>query len=382
MKKLVVIPSEEIQEYIDKGHTRLREYYNPGGYFNEVYLLSPKEKFAREQFGMKIIPVSSARDYAKKIESIKPDIVRAYGGYWANLYANKYTPENYPVLVSLHDTDPLICFDFIRYSSHVICMTGAVKRLAISKGVLDSKISILPNRVTLNDFRPNTSFSEEWKIFQNEKYILHIGRRGPQKNLETVIKSLGLIPDEIKLISIGQGDNSNYESLAKKNNVLDRCIFIDSIRNDQISQFYSNAIAFVLPTRWEGFGVVFIEAASCGVPIIASNIAPINEILKNGENALLVDNFDSYIEISKAINYLLSNNSLRAKLSVEGIKLSKRYERESVNKLEIEIYKKVISEFTCRVRPNNIFSFSKSIKSIISYSVYRVRNKINKVFFK
>ncbi|EHE6926715.1 glycosyltransferase family 4 protein [Vibrio cholerae] len=382
MKKLVVIPSEEIQEYIDKGHTRLREYYNPGGYFNEVYLLSPKEKFAREQFGMKIIPVSSARDYAKKIESIKPDIVRAYGGYWANLYANKYTPENYPVLVSLHDTDPLICFDFIRYSSHVICMTGAVKRLAISKGVLDSKISILPNRVTLNDFRPNTSFSEEWKIFQNEKYILHIGRRGPQKNLETVIKSLGLIPDEIKLISIGQGDNSNYESLAKKNNVLDRCIFIDSIRNDQISQFYSNAIAFVLPTRWEGFGVVFIEAASCGVPIIASNIAPINEILKNGENALLVDNFDSYIEISKAINYLLSNNSLRSKLSVEGIKLSKRYERESVNKLEIEIYKKVISEFTCRVRPNNIFSFSKSIKSIISYSVYRVRNKINKVFFK
>ncbi|HDG1730342.1 TPA: glycosyltransferase family 4 protein [Vibrio cholerae] len=382
MKKLVVIPSEEIQEYIDKGHTRLREYYNPGGYFNEVYLLSPKEKFAREQFGMKIIPVSSARDYAKKIESIKPDIVRAYGGYWANLYANKYTPENYPVLVSLHDTDPLICFDFIRYSSHVICMTGAVKRLAISKGVLDSKISILPNRVTLNDFRPNTSFSEEWKIFQNEKYILHIGRRGPQKNLETVIKSLGLIPDEIKLISIGQGDNSNYESLAKKNNVLDRCIFIDSIRNDQISQFYSNAIAFVLPTRWEGFGVVFIEAASCGVPIIASNIAPINEMLKNGENALLVDNFDSYIEISKAINYLLSNNSLRSKLSVEGIKLSKRYERESVNKLEIEIYKKVISEFTCRVRPNNIFSFSKSIKSIISYSVYRVRNKINKVFFK
>ncbi|EMV9259568.1 glycosyltransferase family 4 protein [Vibrio cholerae] len=382
MKKLVVIPSEEIQEYIDKGHTRLREYYNPGGYFNEVYLLSPKEKFAREQFGMKIIPVSSARDYAKKIESIKPDIVRAYGGYWANLYANKYTPENYPVLVSLHDTDPLICFDFIRYSSHVICMTGAVKRLAISKGVLDSKISILPNRVTLNDFRPNTPFSEEWKIFQNEKYILHIGRRGPQKNLETVIKSLGLIPDEIKLISIGQGDNSNYESLAKKNNVLDRCIFIDSIRNDQISQFYSNAIAFVLPTRWEGFGVVFIEAASCGVPIIASNIAPINEMLKNGENALLVDNFDSYIEISKAINYLLSNNSLRSKLSVEGIKLSKRYERESVNKLEIEIYKKVISEFTCRVRPNNIFSFSKSIKSILSYSVYRVRNKINKVFFK
>lgn len=377
-----MIPSEEIQEYIDKGHTRLREYYNPGGYFNEVYLLSPKEKFAREQFGMKIIPVSSARDYAKKIESIKPDIVRAYGGYWANLYANKYTPENYPVLVSLHDTDPLICFDFIRYSSHVICMTGAVKRLAISKGVLDSKISILPNRVTLNDFRPNTPFSEEWKIFQNEKYILHIGRRGPQKNLETVIKSLGLIPDEIKLISIGQGDNSNYESLAKKNNVLDRCIFIDSIRNDQISQFYSNAIAFVLPTRWEGFGVVFIEAASCGVPIIASNIAPINEMLKNGENALLVDNFDSYIEISKAINYLLSNNSLRSKLSVEGIKLSKRYERESVNKLEIEIYKKVISEFTCRVRPNNIFSFSKSIKSILSYSVYRVRNKINKVFFK
>ncbi|MUL16631.1 glycosyltransferase [Aliivibrio fischeri] len=377
--KLVVIPSESIEEYIQKGHTRLQEYYNPNGFFSEVYLLSPKETEYREEFGMTIIPISSPKHFVKTLRCISPDVVRAYGGYWANRYANKYTPLDIPVIVSLHDTDPLICFDFIKYSNHVICMTNAVKKLALKKEVKLKNISILPNRVSLDDFEPNTDFKKEWEHLSGTRYILHIGRRGPQKNLETVIRSMVYLPSDIKLISIGKGDNRVYETLAKSINVDKRCIWIDAVKNNELSQFYSNAIAFTLPTRWEGFGVVFIEAAAVGVPIITSNIEPMNEFLIDEDNCLLLSNHESPEELSDKIKEIDSDKKLSSKISMNAIDLSKKYERNKINEEEIEIYMKVISSKSMRYKIPLILEAFLSLKSFYTYVIYRVRNKVRKV---
>ena len=71
MKKLVVIPSDPIHAYEAKGTSSwIKDYYNPQGYFDEVYVLSPLEKNKTEKYGLKIIPVSNNVDYKKKLRAI------------------------------------------------------------------------------------------------------------------------------------------------------------------------------------------------------------------------------------------------------------------------------------------------------------------------
>lgn len=375
--KLVVIPSEKLSDYTNKGLVNLKEYYNPNGYFDEVFLLSPLEKEERFEFGMKIIPIKNSKSYKKKLLEIKPNVVRAYGGYWASRFAI-FNTSDIPVVVSLHDTHPWICYDSIKYTDHCICMTEAVRKLALKKSVNSERVTVLPNRVSLENFPPNSQLIDEFEYLNNTRYILHIGRKTYQKNLETVIASLVEIDKDIKLVCIGMGNKDRYVRLAKELNVLERCIWLDSVPNDRLSGFYSNSIAFVLPTRWEGFGVVFIEAASSGAPIITSDLAPMNEFLKDGENALLLKDCESVLETSEKIKMLINNSNLRSKIINNAIETSQLYSREKINSEEVGIYKNVIKTPQVRSRPTLLHKVIIYMKSLMTYTIYRIESKVRK----
>lgn len=79
-KILVVIPSDRLQDYEDRGYFDLAGYYNPNSFFNKVFCLSPLESGISDKHGMTIIGVSP-KIYRKVLKVIKPVCVRAYGGY-------------------------------------------------------------------------------------------------------------------------------------------------------------------------------------------------------------------------------------------------------------------------------------------------------------
>src|SRR2546422_4783059 len=90
--RLVVVPSDPIEAYERAGYDWLERYYNPQGMFQQVFALSPLEKGERQAYGMTIIGVKE-QDFSDMLRKIRPDVVRAYGGYWpADLVCRRRLP--------------------------------------------------------------------------------------------------------------------------------------------------------------------------------------------------------------------------------------------------------------------------------------------------
>lgn len=347
MKKLVVFPSDPMDAYIEKGFSfeHLEDYYNPGGYFDEVYCLSPW-KSTRETFGK--IKCIQARPYQFKkiIKQIKPNVVRAYGGYWCADWAAISKVKGIPTVVSLHDTNPRLIYDSVRYADAIVCMSKSVKDAAINLlNLPDKNIWIMPNRIDTDLFsykESNAKAEELTKRFGEGKHLLHVGRKVEQKNLDTVIKALSVLDDSYKAIFVGKGDTAQYEQLAKECGVADRCYFVESVPNDELPYWYSWCDCMCTPSRWEGFGLVFIEAAACEAAIVTSNVGPMNEYL-NRENAVLVDDYENPAAIADAIRSVLeSDQDEIKKIRKNARAVGLRFTKEAVDRQEIEIYQKVM----------------------------------------
>jgi len=184
------------------------------------------------------------------------------------------------------------------------------------------KVIVIPPGINLNKFYPSKrdiNLLKELNIPENSKIILTVCRLSFEKNIETLIKSFNKISKEnIFLVIVGKGDQKKYlEELVKKLNLSKKVIFTGE-RKD-IERFYSIADLFVLPSTYEGFGLVYLEAMASGVPCIALKpdypniIIASNEVIDDGVTGLLVDPYslDSLVE---KMDRILSDDDLKCKL--------------------------------------------------------------------
>lgn len=355
MKKLAVIPTNTLERYEEKGiASQLETYYNPHHFFDEVYLLSPKENRVRYEYGMKIIP-TRPEDLHRRLKELDIDIIRAYGGYWACSMACENKVPGIPVIVSVHDTNPITLFDSIKNADLVFCMSKTVKNFVLKKYKNSNRIWILPNRV---DFNTMCYKSEDEISFLNDKYqfkykILHVGRKTEQKNLDTLIKALRLLGKDYCIITIGKGDIEKYKRIAIKETVIDQCIFIESVKNEDLPCYYSWADCMCTPSRWEGFGIVFIEALACKAIVITSDIGPMNEFIKHQHNGLLVKNYENPKALAEMINLACTNKELRNKIKKNARLSVKKFKKSKINAMEVNYYNKILE-----MKTNQVFKLS------------------------
>ncbi len=345
IRRLAVVPSDPLQAYVAKGReSLLQDYYNPGGFFDEVYCLSPLETEEVHKYGMVILP-TKAEELAGRLRDLDIDVIRAYGGYWACDFACQNKAAGTPVVVSVHDTNPDLLFESIKQADFVMCVSNPVRNLVLSKGVLPGRIIPFANRVDLDIFKPSRdpqARSDFEKLFPGKYRILHIGRRQEEKNLDTLIKALAYLPEEYTAIFIGQGDLEPFTRLARENNVVDRCHFIDSIPNQLLPEYYSFCDCFCTPSRWEGFGIVFIEAMACEAVVVTSDIAPMNEFITNGVSGVLVKNYEDPLSLAMAIRRVCTYESLRKKLKSNARQAVLPFSKEKIDELEANIYRDVL----------------------------------------
>lgn len=360
-KKIVIIPSDPIAAYEAKGTSSwLKDYYNPKGYFDEVYILSPLEKIKYEKYGLKVIPVANSKDYKKKLKSINPLCVRSYGGYWATDYAVFNKVKNIPIVSSVHDTNPKNIHSSLKYSDFIISMSEIIEKKLINEGLaIENRIKVLGNRVDTSIFKPyakNNEFIQNIRSrFPEGKMILHVGRKSFQKNIDTVLKSLMFLSEDYFVVFIGKGDISQYEDIIEINKLKNRVFWLESVKNYELPYWYNAADVFCVPSRWEGFGLVFIEAAACKAKIITSNIAPLNEYLFNDEEmCFLVDDYEKPDILALTIKKAIQSNSYNEKLSVY---IKNKFDKEQISNKEIVIY-------------NNVFKLNS--KFTFSYYVWRI----------
>lgn len=349
-KKLVVIPAGNIADYLKTGKTYeyFEKAFNPGDFFDEVYCLSQEGLHSKigKVWYIKAFP----EDYAAIIKKIQPDIVRAYAGYTPCDWAVANRVKDIPVVISVHDVNPNLINQSLKYADYIICKSRVVKEVVKKYVDVDeNRIFVSPNRVDTSVFRkkPDKEFKKLNEKYGNGKHILHVGRKDRAKNLETVIRSLKYLPLEYSVVFVGPGNTDVYDKIVQECNVSERCFFVDHVsRNDELPIYYSWCDCMCTPSRWEGFGFVFIEAAACECSIVTSNIAPMNEYLTNDVDSILVDEYENPEILAKCVMRACQKNKEIQKMKQNARKVGLKFDKTVIDKEEVALYKKFISAGT------------------------------------
>jgi glycosyltransferase involved in cell wall biosynthesis len=157
------------------------------------------------------------------------------------------------------------------------------------------------------------------RIDANEQY----------KGVDQVIRALPQVTaqvGDVRYVIAGDGtDRPRLENLAQSLGVSDKVQFLGHVVPDALKQLYAECDVFVMPSEKEGFGIVFLEAMSCGKPVIGGRHGGTPEIIVEGETGLLVDHHN-LPELAEAIICLLRDDKARSRMGKAGLeRLQERF---------------------------------------------------------
>lgn len=146
--------------------------------------------------------------------------------------------------------------------------------------------------------------------------LLFVGNCTRLKGLDHLIAALSLIQDLpvcLDLVGDVSFEPRYHKKLMRQARALgvsERVAFHGAVQHEELGSFYSRADIFTFPSLYEGFGIVLAEAMHAGLPIVATRVGPADEILREGENALIVPAGDS-TALAAAIRLLATDSSIR-----------------------------------------------------------------------
>lgn len=176
---------------------------------------------------------------------------------------------------------------------------------------------------------------------QTAKNIIAVGRYCYQKGFDNLIKAWKLVemkhPDWTLNI-YGSGNKEEYLSLINNENV-SRCYLHDAVSN--IFEMYSKSSIYALSSRFEGFGMVIVEAMSCGIPPVAFDCpwGP-RQIITDGKDGILVEN-GNVQELADKICYLVENEDIRKDMARNAVEKAKLYSVDVIMKKWLDLFESI-----------------------------------------
>ena len=226
-------------------------------------------------------------------------------------FAHGYTNENAKVRF-YNKLDRLA----LRYPDIVVTVSNRLKNLLIESGVPESKVRVIYNAIDKDELRPNLTTEEvrtKYGIKQGEKLLGVVGRLSPEKGVEVFLqafkKAISHIPS-LRGIIVGDGkEKEKLINFCSENGLKDKVIFTGYQNN--IANFYQIMDLLVLPSFSEGLPNVVLEAMAFKIPVIATSVGGVPEIIKDGENGLLAPPGNPDILTEKILQLLKDDNRLK-----------------------------------------------------------------------
>lgn len=227
-----------------------------------------------------------------------------------------------------------------KYSDKVVVLTNRDKA-TWEKKTKSNNIIKISNPITIS------SIEEIESIHNKEKIIIAIGRLTHQKGFDLLLQSWSKITEkhpDWKLNIIGGGEEEfNLKKIIKLENIENSVFIIPPQKN--IQEYYEKASFFVLSSRFEGFGLVILEAQSNGLPVIAFNCeAGPDEIIIDNKTGWLCDNLNTLElseKISRAIELFESNKDEYLIFSKKSIINSKNFSIENIIPYWIQLFEEI-----------------------------------------
>ncbi|MCC5466893.1 glycosyltransferase [Pelosinus baikalensis] len=222
------------------------------------------------------------------------------------------------------------------------------------------KIKIVPCGVNTDIFRPLQHNAAIGYNSNNHKILLFVGRFEENKGLAILLQAIVALrkkyPQAINNLRllIGGGDPLNipetsisvekkqYQHFINQHSLADHIQFLGPLKHEELAQYLSVARATIVPSYYESFGLVAIEAMACGSPVIASDTGGLAHNVLHGKTGLLVEPKNPLL-LAEAIHELLINDSLNKWMSKNAAAHAKRFSWLQVAKDLTKIYRGVVA---------------------------------------
>jgi glycosyltransferase involved in cell wall biosynthesis len=205
----------------------------------------------------------------------------------------------------------------VRRSTRILATSRhSASRVAADYDVPRERIAVVPEPIDLARWRVTLNAAAERP--REERSILCVAHLYPRKDVATLLKAVTRLPNDVRLRVVGIGpERARLEQLSRDLGLGGRVAFLGHVAFQSLAAEYRNADVFCLPSRQEGFGIVFLEAMAASLPIVAARAAAVPEIVTDGECGLLVPPGDAEA-LAFALDRLLDDPDERRRLGSAG----------------------------------------------------------------
>lgn len=321
--------------------------------------------YAREKsFDVQVFPCKGRLD-KKTIHLIK-NYIETEGvqilhshNYKSNFYAWRAINNNIRWVVTNHGRrfgfrlsiynllDSLI----VRRADRIIAVSEEIYKRIKAKGIGDGRIYLVENGVNLERFSKKVldSLKESLGIKKEALVVGTIGSLSKEKGHLYLMKAIPKVVQKVPkttFLLIGDGrERSFLEETTSKLNISDRVIFAGT-RKD-IPEILSILDLFVLPSLKEGLPMSLLEAQAAKVPVVATRVGAIPNVIKNGVTGILVPSKDS-ATLSDAIIQILSNKKFASEMAEKGfLRIRDHFSSEKMGEKYWSIYKELTEGTVC-----------------------------------
>jgi glycosyltransferase involved in cell wall biosynthesis len=201
-------------------------------------------------------------------------------------------------------------------------------KTGLSKIIPEIKIKRIYNGVS-NEFKPTN---------EGKEFMFFVGRLEEHKSIHELINLSKEINFPLHIVGSGPLENKlkNYAKKIDANKVK----FLGKISRKELIKQYQKCSFFVSASKWEGFGLIFLESAACGKPSIGYKKGAIPEVILDGKTGFVVNNYE---ELKQKAEELIKDKILRRKMGKEALRFSKKFSWNKTAKEYEEVFKALSS---------------------------------------
>ncbi len=238
----------------------------------------------------------------------------------------------------------------LRGADGVICATEQERVLLRQLYGADvAKVSVIPLGVDMDRFRPGAkSDAREALGLQDERIVLFVGRIEPLKGVDILINAAAMLESDVdcSVLIVGGDEASQPEiealqGLARLRGIEHRVAFVGAVDHEKLPLYYNAADVCVVPSHYESFGLVAVEAMASGVPVVASRVGGLTGTVRDGETGYLIP-WLCPEPFAERIELLLDNEPLRQSLGEAAREAVARYRWENVAEAVLQVYNNLI----------------------------------------
>jgi glycosyltransferase involved in cell wall biosynthesis len=201
----------------------------------------------------------------------------------------------------------------LRRARHVFCPSAYLRGLALGWGLDPQRVSVLPNPAPEVPGLPSKEDLRA-ELGLDGQVLAFAGRLVPQKSLDIALEAVAAVPG-VTLAIAGDGpDRASLEARARDLALDSRVRFLGSVPRDTVLRLFRAADASLLSSSWENFPHTVVEALAVGTPVVATSVGGVPEVVRDGENGLLVAPGDP-TALATAIETFFSDDALRRRLA-------------------------------------------------------------------